>query len=127
MIHLSFFRRKMITKKVKNAFFLKRVFYFKMACDGAVSIGNQVANRRKRPDLTVVQRQYIIDCSLRNLETDQHGHDEIDGKLIVRPGVARQLAIKSAVTRCTIHRVWNRACKAYYANDSMCCNFTQIF
>jgi hypothetical protein len=64
-------------------------------------------NKRKQKDFTVDQIQYVIDCHLRNLITNENGNHEIDGKLKVKDHVARQLAIKLDTNISTIHRWWH--------------------
>ena len=44
-------------------------------------------------------------------------NDEINGKLVLLPGVTKKLAIKLDVNETTVRRVWKRACLAYYAGN----------
>jgi hypothetical protein len=52
-------------------------------------VDNPTVNRRKRKDLTPSQRQLVIDLSLRNLKHGDDGKDEINGKLVLLPGVTK--------------------------------------
>ena len=100
------------------SFFL--FFLTKMADEDQLLDANPVVNRRKRKDLTVLERQFVIDQSLRNLKHGEDGKDEIDGKLILLPGVTKKLATKLDVSKQTVQRAWKRACLAYYAGNQKC-------
>jgi hypothetical protein len=91
-----------------------------MPPDAPALVDNPTVNRRKRKDLTPSQRQFVIDQSLRNLKHGDDGKDEINGKLVLLPGVTKKLAIKLDVNETTVRRVWKRACKAYYAGKDDC-------
>ena len=53
-----------------------------MPPDAPVLINNSIVDRRKRKDLTPLQRLFAIDQSLRNLEHSEDGKVEMNGKLI---------------------------------------------
>ena len=56
-------------------------------------------------NLTISERQYMVDYCLRNLQTDDNGNDDIDGVLIVKSGVVSRLAKKLARNNFTIQMV----------------------
>ena len=56
--------------------------------------GIPTVNRRKRKDLTVDQRQFVINHCVMNLQRNNHGETLVNGKLVVFPGIMRALAIK---------------------------------
>ena len=99
----------------KNAITKTRIFvpsYFrffskKMPPDTPVLIDNSIVDRRKRKDLTPLQRLFAIDQSLRNLEHGEDGKVEMNGKLILLPGVTKKSAIILDVSK----RTAQRACK----------------
>ena len=113
MFQLLFFPPKnAITKK---QIFVPSCFPFfskKMPPDAPALVDNPTVNRRKRKDLTPSQRQFVIDQSLRNLKHGEDGKDEINGKLVLLPGVTKKLAIKLDVNETTVRRVWKRACSS---------------
>jgi hypothetical protein len=70
---------------------------------------NPFVKGRKRKDLPPLERQFAIEQSLRNLQHGEDGKGEIDGELILLPGVDQKLARKLDVIEKTVRQVWKLA------------------
>ena len=75
-------------------------------------------NNHTRRDLTLEDRQLVLDYGLWILKRGPDGGNEIDGQLVLVRGTVKYLAGRFKVDKTTLQRIWNPALESYYNGDT---------